>query len=112
MSLNISKPEERIEKSHRHQSKAFIRGINPGVSYEVWDKNDIGGRRWDIVTRERKVCDIEIEIGTFVVKGSVKYAVPAIDRIKSKWDAEVLFFFLSLILSSVRYRDNSRNLGY
>ena len=27
---------------------------------------------WNIATQERKVCDMEVEIGTFVVKGSAQ----------------------------------------
>ena len=42
----------------------------------LWDKNAIGGRRWDVTTQERKVCNMEIEIVTFVVKGSAKLTVP------------------------------------
>ena len=38
--------------------------------------NAIGGRRWNIATQERKVCDMEIEIATFVVKGSVNLTAP------------------------------------
>ena len=49
---------------------------NPGVSDELWDKNAIRGRRWDVATQERKVCNMEIEIVTFLVKGSVKLTVP------------------------------------
>ena len=33
-------------------------------------------RRWDVATQERKVCNMEIEIVTFVVKGSAKLTVP------------------------------------
>ena len=32
--------------------------------------------RWNIVTQERKVCNIEVEIVTFVVKGSAQLTVP------------------------------------
>ena len=39
-------------------------------------KNAIGGRRWDVATQERKVRNMEIEIVTFVVKGSAKLTVP------------------------------------
>ena len=33
-------------------------------------------RRWDVATQERKVCNMEIEIVTFVVKGSAKLTFP------------------------------------
>ena len=33
-------------------------------------------RRLDVATQERKVCNMEIEIVTFVVKGSTKLTVP------------------------------------
>ena len=35
-------------------------------------KNTIGWRKWNIATLERKVCDMEVEIVTFVVKGSAQ----------------------------------------
>ena len=74
--LDISMPEKLIGKSHRPQNKTFIRGASPGVSDKLCDKNTIGGRRWDVATQERKVCIMEIEIVTFVVKGSMKLTVP------------------------------------
>ena len=40
----------------------------------------MAGRSWDIATQERKICDIEIAIVTFVINGSVKLTVPSIDR--------------------------------
>ena len=39
-------------------------------------KNVIGGRRWDVATQKRKVCNTEIEIVTFVVNGNAKFTVP------------------------------------
>ena len=36
----------------------------------------MGGLRWDVATQERKICNIEIAIVTFVVKGSAKLTVP------------------------------------
>ena len=74
--LDISLPEKLIGKSPRPQNKTFIRGASPGVSNEWRDKNAIGGRRWDVATHERKVCNMEIEIVTLVVKGSAKFSVP------------------------------------
>ena len=50
------------EKSHSPQNKTFIRETSPSVSYNLWDKYAIGGRRWDIATREKKVCDMDIEM--------------------------------------------------
>ena len=67
--LGISLPEK-LGKSHRPQNKTPIRGASPGVSDEVWDKNAICGRRWDVATQERKVCNMEIIIAMFVVKVS------------------------------------------
>ena len=72
----MSLPEKLIGKSHRPQNKTLIRGSSPGVSDELWDKNAICGRRWDVVTQERNVCNMEIEIVTFVVKGRAKLTVP------------------------------------
>ena len=39
-------------------------------------KNAICGRGWDIATQEREVCNMEIEIVTFFVKGCAKLTVP------------------------------------
>ena len=58
------------------QNNTFIRGASPGVSYKSRDKHAIGRRRWNITTQERKVCDVEIEIISFVVDGSVKLTIP------------------------------------
>ena len=44
--------------------KKIIRGASPGVSYELLDKNGIGGRRCDFASHERKVGDMEFEIVT------------------------------------------------
>ena len=61
--------------------KTFIRGASPGIPYELWDKNTIGWRGWNIATQERKVCDMEVAIVTFVVKGSAQLTV-TLDRQK------------------------------
>ena len=74
--LDISLPEKLIGKSQRHQNKAFIKGASPGVSDELGDKNAIGGRRWDVATHERKVCNMEIEIVTFFRKGKCEVDRP------------------------------------
>ena len=64
-------------KSSGTQNKTPIRGASPpGVSYQLRDENAIGRRRWNITTQERKVCDVEIEIISFVVNGSVKLSIP------------------------------------
>ena len=73
--IYISLPEKLIGKSHHIQNKHFLRGASPGVLDELWDKKAIGGRIWDVATQERKVCNMEIEIVTFVVKGSTKLTV-------------------------------------
>ena len=63
-------------KSPGPQNKTFIRGASPGVSYKLRDKHAVG-RRWrNITTQERKVCDVEIEIISLVVDGSVKLTIP------------------------------------
>ena len=36
------------------------------------DKNDLGRLSWNITPQKRNVCDVEIEIISFVVDGSVK----------------------------------------
>ena len=46
------------------------------MSDELWDKNAIGRRRWDVAIQEREDCNMEIEIVTLVVKGSAKLTVP------------------------------------
>ena len=55
---DISLSEELRWKSRRPKNKTFIRGASPGIPYELWGKNTIGWRRWNIATQERKVCDI------------------------------------------------------
>ena len=57
-------------KVHCPQNKIFIRGGNPGVSDELWDKNAIDGRILNVATQERKVCNMEIKLVTLVVKGN------------------------------------------
>ena len=47
------------------------------MPYELCDKNAIGWLRWNIATQERTVWDIEVEIVTFVVKGSAQMTVPS-----------------------------------
>ena len=51
------------------------------LDVRVFNKDAIGGRGWNVATQERKICDVEIEIVTFVVDGSVKMIVP-LDRQK------------------------------
>ena len=69
---NISWHISAYWKSHRPQNKRFIRGAIPGVSDQLWDKDAIGWREWDVASQERKVCNMEIEMVTLVVKGSAK----------------------------------------
>ena len=61
--------------SCRPQNKTFIQGASPGVSYNLLDKDAIGRRSWYIATQEQ-ICDMEIEIFTFVMNGSMKLTVP------------------------------------
>ena len=63
-------------KSPGPQNITFIRGARPGVSYKLRDKNAIGMRRWNISTQERKVYDVETEIISLIVDGSVELTVP------------------------------------
>ena len=65
---DISLPEKLPWKLRRSQNNTFIRGGNPDIACELSDKHAIGGRRWNIATRERKVCDMEFDIVTIVVK--------------------------------------------
>ena len=74
--LDVSLFEKLIWKSRRPQDKTSIRGASPGISYKLRNKVAIGGRGWNIATQERKICDVEIEIVTFVINGSVKLTVP------------------------------------
>ena len=48
----------------------------PGVSYKLRYKTAVGRRRWNITTQKLNVCDVEIEIISFVVNGSVKLTIP------------------------------------
>ena len=86
-----------IGKSHRPQNKTFIRGASPGVSDELWDKNVIGGRGWDVATQERKVCNMEIEIVTFVVKESTKLTVPTDWQEQNNREYDILFCNFSFV---------------
>ena len=74
--LGVSLFEKLIWKSRRPQDKTSIRGASPGIPYKLRNKDAIGGRGWNIATQERKICDVEIEIVTFVINGSVKLTVP------------------------------------
>ena len=38
-----------IGKSRRPQNKTSILGASPGIPYKLWDKDAIGGRRWNIL---------------------------------------------------------------
>ena len=60
------------------------------------DKNAIGWRRRNIAIPERNVCDMEIEIVTFVVKESVQLTVAPDGMKRSKYEAEALLSFMSL----------------
>ena len=58
--------EKFIWKSHRPPKKTFIRGANPGIPYELCDKNVIGLWIWSIAFQKRNVCDMEVETVTLV----------------------------------------------
>ena len=51
------------------------------MPYKLRNKDAIGGRGWSIATQERKICDVEMEIVTFVLNESVKSTV-SLDRQK------------------------------
>ena len=72
----ISLSEELRWMSRRPKNKTFWTGASPGIPYELWDKKIIDWRRSNIATQERIVCNIEVEIVTFVVKGSAQLTVP------------------------------------
>ena len=55
----------RIKQSYDQQARAYR------ISWEI-KKNAIDRRRWNITSQERKVCNLEIEIISFVVNGSMK----------------------------------------
>ena len=74
--LDVSLFEKLIWKSRRPQDKTSIRWASPGKPYKLRNKDAIGGRGWNIATQERKIYDVEIEIVTFVINGSVKLTVP------------------------------------
>ena len=77
---DISLPEKLTWMSRCSQNTTFIRGASP--------------------TQERKVCDMEVKIVTFVVKGSVQLTVPP-DRqekiqVGSRGVALIRVFYLKL----------------
>ena len=91
--LDISLPEKLTWKSRRYQNKTFITGASPGIPYEPRDKHTKGWRRWYIATQERKVCDMEVEIVTFVVKGPSKRDRPSRSAIRLL--SRMTFFYMS-----------------
>ena len=74
--LDVSLFEKVIGKSRRPQDKTSIRGASPGIPYKLRNKDAIGGRGLNIATQEQTICDVEIEIVTFVINGIVKLTVP------------------------------------
>ena len=76
VSWHISLPKKLTWQLHRSRNKTFIRGASPHIPHELWDKHTICWRRLNIATKERKLCDMEVEIVTFVVKGSAQLTVP------------------------------------
>ena len=74
--LDVSLFEKLIWKSCRPQDRTSIRVGSPGIPYKLRNKDAIGSRGWNIATQERKIRDVEIEIVTFVINGSVKLTVP------------------------------------
>ena len=60
----------------RGDNKTSMRGASQGISYKLLDEDAIGGWNFNIATQERNICDLEIEIVTFIIKGSVKLTVP------------------------------------
>ena len=90
-------------KSLRPQNKTFKRGVSPCIPYEMWNEHAVGCQILNIATQERKICDIEVEIVMFVVKGSAQLTVPPVlVRSKSKKEAEVLLIF-DLKLSGIHH---------
>ena len=102
--LDVSLFEKLIWKSRHPQDKTSIRGASPGISYKLRNKDAIGGRGWNIATQERKICDVEIEIVTFVNdnwrKNSViKYLFLTVSSVQDmrnelQWEYTRLWFFL------------------
>ena len=88
-------PTKLIGKSQRPYHRTFIIGACPSVSEELWDKYAIGGRRWDVATQERNVCNMEDEIVTLVVKGSAKLTVP------TNWQEQIQVGSRSIVLCCV-----------
>ena len=100
--LDVSLFERLIWKSCSPQDKTSIRWASPGISYKLRNKDAICGQGWNIATQERKICDVEIEIVTFVINGSVKLTVPP-DRqkyvqVRSRSDALCRVFDLEFNL--------------
>ena len=62
MTIDVFLFEKLIWKSRRPQDKTSIRGASPGIPYKLRNKDAIGGRRWNIATLERKICDVEIDV--------------------------------------------------
>ena len=53
--LDVSLFEKLIWMSRRLQNKTVIRGASPGISYELREKDAIGGQSWNIATQDRNI---------------------------------------------------------
>ena len=53
----------RVKHSYKLEEHA-----SPSISYELHNKNTIAWRRKNIVLQVRKVCNMEIQMVTFVMK--------------------------------------------
>ena len=60
---------------NKYRNKAFIHEESLNILYQLWDANAISRRRWNITTQECKVCDVTIEIVTFVNNRSMKLTI-------------------------------------
>ena len=93
--------------------KKTIRGACPVILYKLCDKDAVGGRSWNIATQERKICDMEIEMVTFVINDVVKLILPP-DRQK-QLEVRSRSAALSCLWSKVQWDTsgpgNSQTLG-
>ena len=98
-----------LDESRATYNKTFKRVANPGIPYELWDKNAIGWRSWNIASQEWKVCGMDVEIAMFVVKGSAHLTAPP-DRSKEICCSPSCLW--SQAQRGTSDPDNYQNMGY
>ena len=69
-----------IRMKHLYEEQA-------GAYHKLRDKDTIGGRRYNITSQERNVCDKEMEIVAFVINASKKLTLLPVVSSESRQEA-------------------------